>query len=69
MDGQRIANTTSGDSGLQYLNIDQIERVEVLRGSRSVIYGSDAIGGVIQCLPGATPARPATARETGFWQQ
>lgn len=48
VDGQRIANTTSGDSGLQYLNIDQIERVEVLRGSRSVIYGSDAIGGAIQ---------------------
>lgn len=48
VDGQRIANTTSGDSGLQYLNVDQIERVEVLRGSRAVIYGSDAIGGVIQ---------------------
>ncbi|MPQ84831.1 TonB-dependent receptor [Pseudomonas sp. MAFF 730085] len=48
VDGQRIANTTSGDSGLHYLNVDQIERVEVLRGSRSVIYGSDAIGGVIQ---------------------
>ncbi|MGY2271348.1 MULTISPECIES: TonB-dependent receptor domain-containing protein [Pseudomonas] len=48
VDGQRIANTTSGDSGLQYLNVEQIERVEVLRGSRSVIYGSDAIGGVIQ---------------------
>ncbi|WP_313600490.1 TonB-dependent receptor domain-containing protein [Pseudomonas sp.] len=48
VDGQRIANTTSGDSGLQYLNVDQIERVEVLRGSRSVMYGSDAIGGVIQ---------------------
>lgn len=48
VDGQRIANTTTGDSGLQYLNVDQIERVEVLRGSRSVIYGSDAIGGVIQ---------------------
>ncbi|SFB23077.1 TonB-dependent receptor domain-containing protein [Pseudomonas sp. NFPP24] len=48
VDGQRIANSTSGDGGLHYLNVDQIERVEVLRGSRSVIYGSDAIGGVIQ---------------------
>ena len=48
VDGQRMANATSADSNLQYLNIDQIERVEVLRGSRSVIYGSDAIGGVIQ---------------------
>ncbi|UST79164.1 TonB-dependent receptor domain-containing protein [Pseudomonas siliginis] len=48
VDGQRIGNSTSGDSNLQHLNIEQIERVEVLRGSRSVIYGSDAIGGVIQ---------------------
>lgn len=48
VDGQRIANTSSGDSGLQYLDINQIERVEVLRGSRSAIYGSDAMGGVIQ---------------------
>ena len=48
VDGQRMANATSADSNLQYLTIAQIERVEVLRGSRSVIYGSDAIGGVIQ---------------------
>jgi len=48
VDGQRIANTSSGDSALQYLDVEQIERVEVLRGSRSAIYGSDAMGGVIQ---------------------
>ena len=48
VDGQRIGNSTSGDSNLQHINIEQVERVEVLRGSRSVIYGSDAIGGVIQ---------------------
>jgi vitamin B12 transporter len=44
VDGQRIANATSADSNLQYLDVEQIERVEVLRGSRSVIYGADAIG-------------------------
>ena len=48
VDGQRIGSSTSGDSNLQHLNIEQVERVEVLRGSRSVIYGSDAIGGVVQ---------------------
>lgn len=48
VDGQRIGNSTSGDSNLQHINIEQVERVEVLRGSRSAIYGSDAIGGVIQ---------------------
>ncbi|MGF7112767.1 vitamin B12 transporter [Pseudomonas laurylsulfatiphila] len=48
VDGQRIGSSTSGDSNLQHINIEQVERVEVLRGSRSVIYGSDAIGGVVQ---------------------
>ncbi|MFK3792880.1 TonB-dependent receptor domain-containing protein [Pseudomonas piscis] len=48
VDGQRIGSSSSGDSNLQFINVEQIERVEVLRGSRSVIYGSDAIGGVIQ---------------------
>lgn len=51
VDGQRIGSSTSGDSNLQHINIEQVERVEVLRGSRSVIYGSDAIGGVIQIFP------------------
>ncbi|KTC39389.1 TonB-dependent receptor [Pseudomonas sp. ABAC61] len=48
VDGQRIGSSSSGDSNLQFISVEQIERVEVLRGSRSVIYGSDAIGGVIQ---------------------
>lgn len=48
VDGVRIANATSADSNLQYLAVDQIERVEVLRGSRSVIHGADGMGGVIQ---------------------
>src|SRR5690606_26003922 len=35
-------------ASLQYLSVDQIERVEVLRGSRSAVYGADAMGGVVQ---------------------
>lgn len=48
VDGQRIAAATSGTSSLEFLSPDQIERVEVVRGARSALYGSDAIGGVIQ---------------------
>nr|WP_286947781.1 TonB-dependent receptor [Pseudomonas sp. UBA6718] len=48
VDGMRIASASSGDSNLQFLNVDQIERVEVLRGPRSAVYGADAIGGVVQ---------------------
>ncbi|MCY1496212.1 Vitamin B12 transporter BtuB [compost metagenome] len=48
VDGQRIAAASSGTASLEFLAPEQIERVEVVRGSRSALYGSDAIGGVIQ---------------------
>lgn len=48
VDGQRISGSSSGIASLELLNIAHIERIEVVRGGRSAIYGSDAIGGVIQ---------------------
>lgn len=48
IDGQRVGSVSAGGASLQYLSVEQIERVEVLRGSRSAIYGADAIGGVVQ---------------------
>ncbi|MDX5373511.1 MAG: TonB-dependent receptor [Pseudomonadaceae bacterium] len=48
IDGVRIGSVSSGGAALQHLSIEQIERVEVLRGSRSALYGADAIGGVVQ---------------------
>lgn len=60
VDGQRIASASSGIARLDYLSIDNIERVEVTRGPRSALYGADAIGGVIQIFTrrGATGLRP-----------
>ena len=48
IDGVRAGSATAGGAALQFLSVDQIERVEVLRGSRSAIHGADAMGGVIQ---------------------
>ena len=48
VDGVRIGAASSGMPALQDLPIDQIERVEIVRGPRSSLYGSEAIGGVIQ---------------------
>lgn len=48
VDGQRIGSASAGQPSLEFLNIENIERIEVIRGPRSAIYGSDAIGGVIQ---------------------
>lgn len=48
IDGQRIAGAQDGLARIDFLNIDNIERVEILRGARASVYGADAIGGVIQ---------------------
>jgi len=48
IDGIKVGSATSGDTAYQNLNIDQIERIEIVRGPRSSLYGAGAIGGVIQ---------------------
>lgn len=48
MDGVKLGSATLGSVAFQDIPIDQIERIEVVRGPRSSLYGSEAIGGVIQ---------------------
>jgi len=48
IDGVRAGSATSGTTAFQDIPIDQIERIEIVRGPRSSLYGSEAIGGVIQ---------------------
>ncbi|MBB3048045.1 vitamin B12 transporter [Litorivivens lipolytica] len=48
IDGQRVGSATLGSTNLSMLEPEQIERIEIVRGPRSSLYGSDAIGGVIQ---------------------
>lgn len=48
IDGVKIGSATLGTAPWHDLPVDQIERIEVVRGPRSSLYGSEAIGGVIQ---------------------
>jgi vitamin B12 transporter len=50
IDGVRATDVTSisGGARLEFLGLDQIESIEILRGSQSVLYGSEAIGGVLK---------------------
>ena len=48
VDGMRVGSATLGMPSISAIPLSQIERVEILKGSASSLYGSDAIGGVIQ---------------------
>lgn len=48
IDGVKHGSATLGTTAFEHLPLDQIERIEIVRGSRSSLYGSEAIGGVIQ---------------------
>ena len=48
VDGVRIGTVAAGLPAFEQLPVEQIERIEIVRGPRSSLYGADAMGGVIQ---------------------
>lgn len=48
VDGVRVGSATLGLTALEQLGLEQVERIEVLRGPGSSLFGADAIGGVVQ---------------------
>jgi vitamin B12 transporter len=48
IDGIKVSSATLGTAPFENIPLAQIERIEIVRGPRSSLYGSEAIGGVIQ---------------------
>ncbi|MET0211245.1 MAG: TonB-dependent receptor plug domain-containing protein, partial [Burkholderiaceae bacterium] len=48
VDGLRVGSASLGQAAFEAMSVSQIERIEVLRGPASSLYGADAMGGVIQ---------------------
>ena len=48
VDGVRLSSSSAGATSLEAIPLDQVDRIEILRGPSSSLYGADAIGGVIQ---------------------
>lgn len=48
IDRVRVGSATLGTTPIENVMLDQVERVEIVRGNVSALYGADAIGGVIQ---------------------
>ena len=71
IDGVKVCDPTSTNGAFNFANLtlDNVERVEVLRGPHSTLYGSDAIGGVVNVITKKGMGRPKvwTSFESGSY--
>ena len=58
VDGIRLQSATLGTTALENIPLAQIERIEIVPGPVSSLYGSDAIGGVIQIFTKSKRSTP-----------
>jgi vitamin B12 transporter len=67
IDGIKAGSVTSGTSPFEFIPLDQVERVEIIRGPQSSLYGSEAIGGVIQIFTrkGGQQEKPTVTLDAG----
>jgi len=59
VDGVRVGSATLGTTPFELIPLAQVEKIEIVRGPRSSLYGANAIGGVIQIF-----TRPGVATKT-----
>ena len=50
VDGERLAGETMDDVDFTRLSMDYVERIEIVKGAASALYGSNATGGVINII-------------------
>ena len=73
IDGVRIGSVSIGLPALEQIPVQAIDRIEIVRGPRASLYGSDAIGGVIQIFTrhgqpngGVSPSVSVTGGSHGY---
>lgn len=50
IDGRRTSNAVGGQTDLNSINMENVERIEIVKGASSSLYGSDAIAGVVNFI-------------------
>lgn len=58
VDGLRVNSATLGTTSIQHIPLSQVEKIEILRGPSSSLYGSEGIGGTIQIFTRQSSGEP-----------
>lgn len=66
VDGERLAGETLDNIDYNRLNLDNVERIEIVKGAASSLYGSNAVGGVINVISRVS-AKPWTVNLNSRW--
>ena len=66
IDGVRVSSATIGATAIDQIMLSEIDHVEVVRGNVSSLYGSDAIGGVIQIFTKEGIGSPSLSIAAGY---
>lgn len=69
VDGVRVNSATTGMTSLDQIMLDQVDHIEVVRGNVSSLYGSEAIGGVIQIFTKHGAGAPTMNISAGMGNQ
>jgi vitamin B12 transporter len=69
IDGVRVNSTTTGSFDFSGIDVNDIERIEIVKGPQSIIYGSEAMAGVINIITKKGSGKPKAdlAFETGSY--
>lgn len=66
IDGERMAGETLDNVDFTRISMDDVERIEIVKGAASSLYGSNAVGGVINVIT-KKPVKPWSVRLNSKW--
>ena len=70
IDGNPLPASTGSSVDLSQVSVAGVERIEIIKGAASALYGTSAMGGVINVITQKTPSKPQLNLDfqSGSWQ-